>query len=127
EADLAQVERQLTASKHPDEVLDLLKEHACPEGRAMVFGVKSREFVVRSASFEASGLGELSIQRSQVSVFRTALDVGHYLGSLPATAVHARLRDLLAYRTDAEVYVTVVLVSQRPTLLVLVAGFERSF
>lgn len=127
EADLAQVERQLAQTKSPDDVVELLVEHACPEGSTLVFSVKSDNYVARSASFEVQGLRDVSLPRSRPNVFQAALESAHYLGKLPETLVHALLRDLLAERLGPEVYVAPVLVSGRATLMVLATGFERSF
>ncbi len=127
EADLAQVEKELAGSKSPDEVVSVVTEHACPEGSAIVFSVKQTEYVARAASFAVDGLRDVSVARSHPSVFQAASESGHYLGMLPETLVHALLRDLLASRLGPEVYVVPAFVSKRPTLMLLVTGFERSF
>lgn len=127
EADLVQVERQLAATKNPDEVVELLSEHSCPEGSSLVFSVKVDAFVARSASFEVQGLRDVSLAKSRPNVFQVTLESGHYLGKLPETLVHALIRDLLAERLGPEVYVAPVIVSGRATLMVLATGFERSF
>lgn len=127
EADLVQVERQLAQTKSPDDVVELLVEHACPEGSTLVFSVKSDGYLARSASFDVQGLRDVSLPRSRPNVFQAALETGHYLGKLPETLVHALIRDLLAERLGPEVYVAPVLVSGRATLMVLSTGFERSF
>lgn len=127
EADLVQVERQLAATKNPDEVVELLAEHACPEGSSLVFSVKVDAFVARSASFEVQGLRDVSLAKSRPNVFQVTLESGHYLGKLPETLVHALIRDLLAERLGPEVYVASVIVGGRATLMMLATGFERSF
>lgn len=127
EADLAQVEKQLAGASSPDEVVQLIVEHACPEGSSIVFSVKSTEFVARAASFEVNGLRDVALARARPSVLQAAVDSGHYLGTLPETLVHALLRALLADRLGAEVYVVPASIGQRPTLMLFVTGFERSF
>ena len=127
EADLVQVERQLAQTKSPDDVMELLVEHACPEGSTLAFSVKAEGYVARSASFEVQGLRDVSLPRSRPNVFQAALESGHYLGKLPETLVHALIRDLLAERLGPEVYVAPVLVTGRATLMLLSTGFERSF
>ncbi len=127
EADLVQVERQLAQTKSPDDVVELLVEHACPEGSTLVFSVKPDAYVARSASFEVQGLRDVSLPRSRPNVFQAALESGHYLGKLPETLVHALIRDLLAERLGPEVYAAPVLVTGRATLMLLSTGFERSF
>jgi len=127
EADLVQVERQLAQTKSPDDVVELLVEHACPEGSTLVFSVKVDGYVARSASFEVQGLRDVSLPRSRPNVFQAALESSHYLGKLPETLVHALIRDLLAERLGPEVYVAPVLVTGRASLMLLSTGFERSF
>ena len=127
EADLVQVERQLAQTKSPDDVVELLVEHACPEGSTLVFSVKVDDYVARSASFDVQGLRDVSLPRSRPNVFQAALESGHYLGKLPETLVHALIRDLLAERLGPEVYVAPVLVTGRASLMLLSTGFERSF
>lgn len=127
EADLAQVERQLAASQSPDEVLELLTEQACPEGCCLVFSVKAGQFVARSANFDVNGLREVTVSRARPSVFEAALESGHYLGKLPETLVHTLIRELFAERLGSEVYVVPTPVGGRPTLMIMVTGFERSF
>lgn len=127
EADLVQVERQLAQTKSPEDVVELLVEHACPEGSTLVFSVRPDGYVARSASFEVQGLRDVSLPRSRPNVFQAALESGHYLGKLPETLVHALIRDLLAERLGLEVYVAPVLVTGRATLMLLSTGFERSF
>jgi len=127
EADLVQVERQLAQTKSPDDVVELLVEHACPEGSTLVFSVKVDGYAARSSSFEVQGLRDVSLPRGRPNVFQAALESGHYLGKLPETLVHALIRDLLAERLGPEVYVAPVLVTGRASLMLLSTGFERSF
>ncbi|HEU5074603.1 MAG TPA: hypothetical protein VFU02_10525 [Polyangiaceae bacterium] len=127
EADLVQVERQLAQTKSPDDVVELLVEHACPEGSTLVFSIKADGYVARSASFDVQGLRDVSLPRGRPNVFQAALESGHYLGKLPETLVHALIRDLLTERLGPEVYVAPVLVTGRATLMLLSTGFERSF
>lgn len=127
EADLAQVEKQLALAKSPAEVVDLIAEHACPDGSTLVFAAKSSEWVAKAASFEVRGLDDVSIVRDRSSVFQVAVEAGHYLGKLPETLVHAALRDLLSERLGPEVYVVPAFAAGRPSLMLLVTGFERSF
>ena len=127
EADLVQVERQLAAARSPAEVVELMAEHACPEGSTLIFTAKSNEWVAKAASFEVTGLDDVSIVKSRASVFQAAVESGHYLGKLPETLAHALMRDLLAERLGPEVYLVPAFVAGRPSLILLVTGFERSF
>src|SRR5205085_1847609 len=62
----------------------------------------------------------------QPSVLETAVKSGFYLGPIPNTPNHRELRDALTPDSVNEVYVTVVTVSDRPSLVWLIAGFEQS-
>lgn len=124
---LAAAERAITSATSPDAVVEQIVRHACPEGSTLVFNVKSHEYVARAASFEVSGIRNISVVASRPSVFSTAAENGHYLGPLPDTLTHALLRDLLATRLGPEVYVVPARVSGKSAIMVLVTGFERSF
>lgn len=67
----------------------------------------------------------LHVPAAEPSVLTTAAKGGHYLGPLPRTSVHDGIARLLG-DTD-EVYVVPVVVSGRPALMVVVAGFASSF
>jgi hypothetical protein len=62
----------------------------------------------------------------QPSVLETAVKSGFYLGPIPNTPNHRELRDALPPDAANEVYVTVITVSDRPSLVWLIAGFEQS-
>jgi hypothetical protein len=124
---LASAERAISAATTPDRVVDLVVHYTCPEGATLVFNVKSHEYVARAASFEVSGIREISVVASRPSVFSIAAEHGYYLGPLHDTLTHALLRDLLATRLGPEVYVVPAVASGRSVLMILVTGFERSF
>ncbi|HYJ09991.1 MAG TPA: hypothetical protein VEX18_13305, partial [Polyangiaceae bacterium] len=69
---------------------------------------------------------EISLLSHQPSVLETAVKSGFYLGPIPNTPNHRELRDALPPDSVNEVYVTVVTVSDRPSLVWLTAGFEQS-
>jgi hypothetical protein len=127
EAELAQVEKQLGRSKDAEEVVELLCEFLCPEGAALVFSVKSNQFIAKGSNLEVEALGDVVVDRTKATVFNSVLKTGHYLGSLPETEGHANVRRVLAGRLGPEVYTAAVLVSGRATLVLLVTDFDRSF
>jgi len=94
-----------------------------------VFTVKNASFDGRvgSPSVEArANVKELSLLSHQPSVLETAVKSGFYLGPIPNTPNHRELRDALPPDAVHEVYVTVITVSDRPSLVWLLAGFEQS-
>jgi Type II secretion system (T2SS), protein E, N-terminal domain len=112
----------------PERVLDLLRDCLSPAA-SVIFTVKSASFDgrVASPSVDArANVKELSLLSHQPSVLETAVKSGFYLGPIPNTPNHRELRDALPPDAVHEVYVTVVTVSERPSLVWLLAGFERS-
>jgi hypothetical protein len=82
---------------------------------------------VASAVVEArTPAKQISLLSHQPSVLETAVKSGFYLGPIPNTPNHRELRDALPPDAANEVYVTVVTVSDRPSLVWLIAGFEQS-
>ena len=77
-------------------------------------------------SSSASSAKHISLLSHQPSVLETAVKSGFYLGPIPNTPNHRELRDALPPDAVNEVYVTVVTVSDRPSLVWLIAGFEQS-
>lgn len=112
----------------PERVLDLLRDCMAPAA-SILFTVKSASFDGRLASpaVEArANVKELSLLSHQPSVLETAVKSGFYLGPIPNTPNHRELREALPPDAVHEVYVTVVSVSDRPSLVWLLAGFEQS-
>jgi hypothetical protein len=112
----------------PEAVLDLLRECLTP-ATAIVFQVKNASFDGRVASPDVEAraqVKQISLLSHQPSVLETAVKSGFYLGPIPNTPNHRELRDALPLDAVHEVYVTVVTVSERPSLVWLLAGFEQS-
>lgn len=112
----------------PDAVLDVLRDCLGPAA-SIVFAVKNASFDGRVASpvVEArTQVKQISLLSHQPSVLETAVKSGFYLGPIPNTPNHRELRDALPPDAVNEVYVTVVTVSDRPSLVWLLAGFEQS-
>ena len=118
----------LEQASSPDAVLELLRDCLAPAA-ALVFAVKNASFDGRVASpgVEARrSAKQISLLSHQPSVLETAVKSGFYLGPIPNTPNHRELRDALPPDAVHEVYVTTISVSDRPSLIWLIAGFERS-
>ncbi|HVY29833.1 MAG TPA: hypothetical protein VHB79_24905 [Polyangiaceae bacterium] len=122
------VRERLEDAATPDAVLELLRD-ALEPAMSIVFAVKNASFDGRMASpaIEARAPAkQISLLSHQPSVLETAVKSGFYLGPIPNTPNHRELRDALPADAANEVYVTVVTVSDRPSLVWLIAGFEQS-
>jgi hypothetical protein len=122
------VRELLERAASPEAVLELLREALAPSA-TIVFAIKSASFEGRVASEvveQRTPAKQLSLLAHQPSVLETAVKSGFYLGPIPNTPNHRELRDALPPDTVGEVYVTVITVSDRPSLVWLVAGFEQS-
>jgi Type II secretion system (T2SS), protein E, N-terminal domain len=112
----------------PERVLDVLRDALTPAA-CILFAVKSGSFDGRVASQDIQARADvkaLSLLSHQPSVLETAVKSGFYLGPVPNTPNHRELRDALPPDSAHEVYVTVVTVGERPSLVWLLTGFERS-
>jgi hypothetical protein len=119
---------KLEDATSPDAVLEILRDCLAPSA-AIVFAIKNASFDGRVASpaVEArTPAKEISLLSHQPSVLETAVKSGFYLGPIPNTPNHRELREALPPDAVSEVYVTVITVSERPSLVWLLAGFERS-
>jgi hypothetical protein len=112
----------------PEAVLLALRDGLAP-AFSIVFAVKNASFDGRLASAlveRRRAAKEISLLSHQPSVLETAVKSGFYLGPIPNTPNHRELRDALPPDSVNEIYVTVVTVSDRPSLVWLIAGFEQS-
>lgn len=112
----------------PEAVLEVLRDCLAPAA-SLVFAVKNASFDGRvgSPAVEARGsVKRISLLSHQPSVLETAVKSGFYLGPIPNTPHHRELRDAVLADAVNEVYVTVVTVSERPSLVWVLAGFEQS-
>ncbi len=119
---------QLEAATTPEVVLEVLRDALAPAA-SLVFAVKNASFDGRVASPSVEARckpRDISLLSHQPSVLETAVESGFYLGPIPNTPNHRELRDALPPDAVHEVYVTVVTVSDRPSLVWLLAGFEQS-
>lgn len=125
---LPSVRERLEQAMTPDAVLELLRDALAP-APSVVFAIKSASFEGRVASGSVEQrvpAKQLSLLSHQPSVLETAVKSGFYLGPIPNTPNHRELRDALPPDATHEVYVTVITVSDRPSLVWLIAGFEQS-
>jgi hypothetical protein len=119
---------RLEEARSPEGVLDVLRDCLAPAA-SIVFAVKNASFDGRVASptVEArTAAKNISLLSHQPSVLETAVKSGFYLGPIPNTPNHRELREALPPDAVNEVYVTVVTVSDRASLVWLLAGFEQS-
>jgi hypothetical protein len=125
---LPSLRERMEKAAAPEAVLELLREALAPSA-SIVFAIKSASFEGRVASQvveQRTPAKQLSLLSHQPSVLETAVKSGFYLGPIPNTPNHRELRDALPPDTVNEVYVTVITVSDRPSLVWLIAGFEQS-
>ena len=112
----------------PEGVLNALRDGLAPAA-SIVFAVKNASFDGRVASAiieRRRPAKEIALLSHQPSVLETAVKSGFYLGPIPNTPNHRELREALPPDAANEVYVTVITVSDRPSLIWLIAGFEQS-
>jgi hypothetical protein len=113
---------ELAKAQNPDEVVTALVAGLGP-APALVLAVRGQAYEGRagSASLDAQGVRRIRLPAGVPSVAETAVRQGYYLGTLPLTSAHGALREVLGRNADGEVYVTQVSVSNRPSLVVVVA------
>lgn len=119
---------RLDQAAAPELVLELLRDALLP-APSIIFAVKSASFEGRVATDAVERrvpAKQLSLLAHQPSVLETAVKSGFYLGPIPNTPNHRELRDALPPDAANEVYVTVITVEGRPSLVWLIAGFEQS-
>lgn len=113
---------ELAKARNPDEVVTELVAGLSP-APAIVLAVRGQAYEGRagSALLDAQGVRRIRLPAGVPSVAETAVRQGFYLGTLPLTTVHGGMREVLGLDADGEVYVTQVTVSNRPSLVVLIA------
>jgi hypothetical protein len=114
--------QELAKARNPDEVVAALVDGLRPAA-TLVLAVRGQAYEGRagSAALDAQGVRRIRLAAGVPSVAETAVRQGYYLGTLPLTATHATIRDVLGAAADGEMYVAEVSVSNRPSLVVLVA------
>jgi hypothetical protein len=119
---------ELAGATRPDEVIAALVHGLeALATRVLVLAIRAGKYEARAGS---AGLGDpdrlrmLRLDANVSSVLETAVAEGYYLGLMPHTQIHDRLRELFG---DGEVYVARIDVSERPALLFVMAGLETAF
>jgi hypothetical protein len=113
---------ELAKAHNPDEVVTALV-HGLGPAPVMILAVRGQAYEGRagSAQLDAQAVRRVRLAAGVPSVAETAVRQGYYLGTLPLTAVHVAIREVLGGDAEGEVYVTQVSVSNRPSLVVLMA------
>lgn len=118
----------LEGAESPEQVVSGLCEGLRPV-RALVFAVRGATFDVRGGS-PALGtpaeLREISVPAGNGSLLDTTTRVGFYLGPFAQLAALTSLEGKWAAKVGSDCYARAVNVSQRPSLIVLMAGFNES-
>jgi hypothetical protein len=126
----AQTLLALASAHTPDEVVSaLVSGLELVAARVVVFSARGESFHARDASAEVPGrdwVRSLQLSVDRPSVLKTAIEAGQYVGPLPSTEIHRELAVLLG--DDAsDVAVHPVVVSGRPTLVVLMSAFSSAY
>jgi hypothetical protein len=118
----------LESAESPEQVVTGLCEGLRPV-RALVFAVRSTSFDVRGGSAalgSPSELRGLSVPSGNGSLLDATARVGYYLGPQAQLAALTPLEGKWGSRSDGECYARAVNVSERPSLILLMAGFTDS-
>ena len=118
----------LDGADTPEQVVTCLCDGLRPV-RALVFAVRNSTFDVRGGS-EALGspteLRAISVPSGNGSLLDAATRVGFYLGPFAQLAALTSLEGKWAAPVGSDCYARAVNVSERPSLIVLMAGFSES-
>ena len=124
EAAVAAIERAAS----PEQVVSGLCEGLRPV-RALVFAVRSTSFDVRGGSAALGAPGELralSVPSGNGSLLDATARVGYYFGPQAQLSALTSLVGRWGTPADGDCYARTVNVSERPSLIVLMAGFRDS-
>ena len=118
----------LDEAESPEQVVTCLCDGLLPV-RALVFAVRNATFDVRGGS-EALGspneLRAISVPSGNGSLLDAATRVGFYLGHFAQLAALTSLEGKWAAPVGSDCYARAVNVSERPSLIVVMAGFSES-
>jgi hypothetical protein len=126
--DLPSALAEIDASETAEQVLQAVAAALEPL-RAIILALRGASFVGRVGSAALgrdADVRSLAVRASGVSALDRAVEAGFYLGGLPFMEAHERLARMLAVSGPAEVYARTVLVSERPSSVIVVAGFRES-
>jgi hypothetical protein len=126
--DLPSALAEIDASETAEQVLQAVAAALEPL-KAVILALRGASFVGRVGSAalgKDADVRSLAVRASGVSALDRAVEAGFYLGGLPFMEAHERLARMLAVSGPAEVYARTVLVSERPSSVIVVAGFRES-
>lgn len=112
----------------PEQVVQSLCEGLGPV-RTLVFAVRGTSFDVRAGSAELGSVAELrtlSVPSGNGSLLDATARVGYYLGPQAQLAALAPLESKWGIAANGDCYARAVNVSERPSLILLMAGFKDS-
>lgn len=117
----------LAEAESPDAVArQLVGGMATVAQRVVVLAARSKSYDGRTGNVASpQRIRAVRVPVDTTSVLSQAVEAGFYLGPLPLSPVHADLFELLG--DSSEIYVVPVVVSGRPVLMVIAAGFASSF
>ena len=118
----------LDSADTPERVVSALCEGLHPV-RVLVFAVRSTSFDVRGGSSALGAPAELrtiSVPAGNGSLLDAATRVGFYLGPSSQLSALTALEGKWFARVGSDCYARAVNVSERPSLIVLMAGFSES-
>lgn len=116
---------QVQSARSADELARALAASASAIAQSvLVLALRTGVHEVRASSSDLSGrLEAVRLASTSHSLADIAARDGHYLGRIPDDSLHAELRSVLG---NDEVYAVPVLLSGRPTLTLVLAGFDAS-
>lgn len=117
--DMEEALRSIEQDKTPDAVVASLARLMEP-APAIVLAVRGGGYEGRAANRTFGG--EEAVKRFRLpagfaTAVEAAIDAGYYLGVLPSTPAHAPFRELLGKHAAAELYLSPVGISGRPSLI----------
>jgi len=118
----------LESAESPEQVVAGLCEGLRPV-RVLVFAIRSASFEVRGGSFSLGApaeLRQLSVPSSNGSLLDATARVGFYFGPFAQLAALTELEGRWAVAPGGDCYARAVNVSERPSLIALMAGFSES-
>jgi len=118
----------LETASSPEQVVTALCEGLRPV-RALVLAVRNASFDVRGGSAalgDPSELRALSVPSGNGSLLDATARVGYFLGPLARLAVFPSLESKWDALPGSDCYARTVNVSERPSLILLMAGFSES-
>jgi len=117
--DMDEALRSIEQEKSPDAVVIALARLMEP-APAIVLAVRGGGYEGRAANGTFGGdevVKRFRLPAGFATAVEAAIDAGYFLGALPATPAHAPFRELLGKHASAELYLSPVGISGRPSLI----------